>query len=183
MKVSPTVASADPTLTHDLHELAHYISLICPQLAKLATLVVNQTMTRLSSLRPTFGMIHGDFYGKQVLVQDSQIRFIDFDQAGIGDRYQDIANFIAKLYWRAMQLSDVAFTDAAERAAELADSFLAGVITGFPSLNVAACKAHLAAALIRCATHPFRRARNNWAAETELLLKLAHSKLNSHATL
>lgn len=43
------------------------------------------------------GFAHGDFYYGQVLINDSQVGFVDFDRSHIGSPLVDVGNFLAHL--------------------------------------------------------------------------------------
>jgi aminoglycoside phosphotransferase (APT) family kinase protein len=52
------------------------------------------------------GIVHGDFYDKQVIVSGDDVLFIDFDAIAKGDPASDIGNFIAHLTLRGLQLKN-----------------------------------------------------------------------------
>ncbi|MEQ1834367.1 MAG: phosphotransferase, partial [Candidatus Eisenbacteria bacterium] len=43
--------------------------------------------------------IHGDLHARQVLVQDGQPRFVDFERCAMGDPLDDLGNLLAHLEW------------------------------------------------------------------------------------
>ena len=45
----------------------------------------------------TQGLIHGDFYARQVLLQDSGVVLIDLDEAAYADQLLDLANILAHI--------------------------------------------------------------------------------------
>ncbi|MEZ6136403.1 MAG: phosphotransferase [Pirellulaceae bacterium] len=163
---------------HALDDIASYIGFICPHLAELANRTINDTVCRLVELRKPRALIHGDFYAKQVLIDrdatHDAVRFIDFDQAGLGNPYQDVGNFVAKLYWQQLVLGQN--ISAVE---EMAEPFLTGYRSGVGEFDEQAYRAQLSAGLIRCATHPFRRAMFDWPAIMCQLLMLARHVLQA----
>lgn len=159
---------------HELEELAEYIGFLSPQLGRLASQLATETQFHLASMKSPSTMIHGDFYAKQVLVDQGRIEFIDFDQAGVGSPYQDVGNFVAKLYWQAINQGL-----AQAYVEQCADIFLHGYRNNVNGFDERAYGAQLAASLIRCATHPFRRAMQAWEETTLQILKLAHCSLHS----
>lgn len=172
---TPIPHGASPAApTHELQEIASYIGFICPSQSKLAIHTVAVTAARLFEFRKRHTMIHGDFYAKQVLVDRGKVRFIDFDQAGLGNPYQDVGNFVAKLYWQQLVLGQSFST-----VESMTEAFLLGYRSHSDSFDENAFRVHLSAGLIRCATHPFRRAMADWPNATHQLLKLAQSFLQS----
>ncbi|MCA9125721.1 MAG: aminoglycoside phosphotransferase family protein [Planctomycetales bacterium] len=159
-------------IAHPLEELAGYIAFLVPELKPLADEVVSGINASLVADHTAVGLIHGDFYAKQVICAPGRIRFIDFDQAGLGNPYRDVGNFVAKLYWQSVSLNQE--LTLAENCAE---SFLRGYRHGIFRFDEHAYRVQLSAGLVRCATHPFRRARKNWPKVTERLLLLARSVL------
>lgn len=157
---------------HELKELADYIRFICPQLESLAKQTATETQLQLASMTRPCTLIHGDFYAKQVLVDQGGVRFIDFDQAGLGAPEQDVGNFVAKLHWQAINQGL-----AQAYVEQCADNFLDGYRSGRRGFDERAYRVQLAASLIRCSTHPFRRAMPDWEETTHQLLQLAHSAL------
>lgn len=159
---------------HGLEDIAAYIGFISPELSQLAIDTVNATIASLCNSREQRATIHGDFYAKQVLVNSGKTSFIDFDQAGVGHPYQDVGNFVAKLYWQHLVLDQ-----PLSKVEPIAESFLSGYRSRTRSFDESTYHAHLSAALIRCATHPFRRAMPNWPDVTRHLLALARHRLPS----
>ncbi len=64
--------------------------------------------------------IHGDFYDKQVLVNDSQVVLLDFDTVTTGDPNLDLGNFLAHVRLRRKQYPDQRVTLASAGEAFLA---------------------------------------------------------------
>lgn len=171
----PSSRVASPAASaHVLSDIASYIGFIRPSLAELAIDTATATATRLSELLEQRTIIHGDFYAKQVLIDRDTIRFIDFDQAGLGNPYQDVGNFVAKLYWQQLALGqNILFVKP------MAESFLLGYQHAVSNFDERAYRVHLAAGLMRCATHPFRHAMANWPDVVHNLLVLARGALQS----
>ncbi|MCC6511482.1 MAG: aminoglycoside phosphotransferase family protein [Pirellulaceae bacterium] len=169
----PTTPANPSASAHDLSDLAEYIGFLCPDLAVLAEKTVRVTQVRLADSQQQSTFIHGDFYAKQVLVDGSAVKFIDFDQAGLGNPYQDVGNFVAKLYWQSIRLGK-----SVSHLSAQADAFLLGYRGHFRGFDEQDYRVHLAAGLIRCATHPFRRAMQNWPDATRQLLMLAQHALH-----
>ena len=126
-------------------------------------------------MQPTRTLIHGDLCARQVLITERDVRLIDFDSAGLGERYQDLGNFVAKLHWQRMRLE----MDGESFVERHADAFLRGYRHRNPDFVERSFRIQLAAGLIRCATHPFRHAHSDWEDCAYRLLMLARSALRS----
>ncbi|MCA9047552.1 MAG: aminoglycoside phosphotransferase family protein [Planctomycetaceae bacterium] len=119
----------------------------------------------------TFTLIHGDFYAKQVIVSDHAVRFIDFDAVSIGNPWQDVGNFVAKLHWDHIRgrLSDNGLQTSVSE-------FLNGYRGQRPT-DEQAGRCWLAIALLQCLPHTFRQAADDWPILFGRLLKLAGEAL------
>jgi aminoglycoside phosphotransferase (APT) family kinase protein len=111
--------------------------------------------------------LHGDFYGKQVLIEDDQITFLDLDSAGRGDPSIDLANFLAHLE-RDEALGALPRGRAATAGALLLDGYAEKTRKAPTDLSVP-----LVRSLLRLSTYPFRRRLDDWPAATEILLARA----------
>lgn len=152
-----------------LTELAESMRVLSPELGARAAEIVTRVLHRLEATRGETALCHGDFYAKQVLVDRGDVQFIDFDQVGPGDRYGDVANFVAQLHWRKLA-GDFGFS----RLQSVSESFLDGYRRAYPRFDQERYQAQLAAALLRCAMHPFRNAMPGWRAGVEHLLEEAN---------
>ena len=157
-----------------LSEIAASLLFLSPQLGQRAKEVVNDTLRHLAGTQSEIALCHGDFYAKQVIVDNDNIHFIDFDQAGPADRYQDVANFVAQLYWRNLIMESETNDPLA-----ISNAFLDGYRRGSRQFVEDRFRAQVAAALLRCAMHPFRNAIPNWEVGTAKRLQLAHSALTA----
>ncbi len=52
----------------------------------------------------TVQLMHGDFHIRQLLVEQNEIIFLDFDEFALGDPLQDVANFIVDLHYEGFAL-------------------------------------------------------------------------------
>ncbi|XZE51909.1 phosphotransferase [Planctomycetaceae bacterium SH139] len=153
-----------------LTELADTMRVLSPALSVRTAEIVTRVLHRLESTRGETTLCHGDFYAKQILVDQGDVHFIDFDQVGPDDRYRDVANFVAQLHWRE-RAGDFGFP----RLQAVSESFLAGYRRVFLRFDEERYQAQLAAALLRCAMHPFRNAMPDWQAGIEALLEQANA--------
>lgn len=115
--------------------------------------------------------IHGDFYAKQVLHDGGEIRFLDFDEAALGDPLSDLGNWCAKL-----EAAVLRGRLAASRRDELNASLLAGY--GRP-IATEALPGVTALRLLVNAPHFFRSGAANWMELTQAALTRAASLLAS----
>jgi aminoglycoside phosphotransferase (APT) family kinase protein len=111
--------------------------------------------------------LHGDFYGKQVLLEEGRVTFLDLDSAGRGDPSVDLGQFLAHLE-RDETLGLLPRGRAAEAGAQLLDGYAEK--TGEAQRDLAAT---IAVGLLRLSTYPFRRRLENWPAASEALVARA----------
>lgn len=119
--------------------------------------------------------IHGDFYAKQVLIDQSHVAFVDMDEAAAGDPAMDVANFLAHL-----ELEVVMGRLWEARAREVAEAFLEGyrwATSSAGGASFAGLDAQVAAALIRLAPRPFRERLPVWSVQTEALIARAEAHI------
>jgi aminoglycoside phosphotransferase len=163
-----------PQSRHErLGDLADSLRVLSPELGVRTTAIVSRVLHHLKSTRGDTAICHGDFYAKQVLVDQADVRFIDFDQAGPGDRYGDVANFVAQLHWR-----ELAGDFGTDSRVAVSEAFLDGYRQSHRQFNELRFRAQLAAALLRCAMHPFRNAMPDWQMGVEVLLAKACAVLD-----
>ena len=162
-------------LSDSLVQTAEAIAWICPRLAERARRLAERIAQLLNDLSPArMSPIHGDFYAKQVLVDDDHIGLIDFDSAGQGDPDSDLGNFIAHLDRWALYRRF-----SGDRVAPVAEALLEGYrrATGrdpSPGVDV-----HRPASLLRLAPHCFRQRESDWAQRTEAILERTEDLLFS----
>lgn len=159
-----------------LMELADDIAVLAPSLAVRAWSLAKRLTADLSAQPKANDLIHGDFYAKQVILDPSsdRVHFIDFDQLRLGDRYEDIANFVAKNYWQVIHegLNEPNCESANQQ-------FLEGYTSQFGPLDRDRLRLHVSIALFRCAPHAFRRVLPNWTNRIESLLEHAERWLTT----
>ncbi len=174
----PSLVSNQKTDDVSLLELADDIAILAPFLSLRASTLAKELTVRLSNLRKAHDVIHGDFYAKQVILDPTsdRVQFIDFDQLQLGDRYEDIANFIAKNYWQVIH------EGLSEKNCESAnEQFLDGYSSHYGYLDRDRLRLHVSSAMFRCLPHAFRRALPNWSKQIEWFLSLAEGWLGGHS--
>jgi Ser/Thr protein kinase RdoA (MazF antagonist) len=151
------------TTVSGLHRLAADLAFLYPPLAESVHELTRQIVARSDTNAP-LGIIHGDFYAKQVIVSDDSVQFIDFDQTCIGDPWQDVGNFVAKLYWSELR---------GQLSAVCRDSTIHAFLSGYReqrSWNEERFRTQLASGLLRCMPHTFRQALGDWPRHLSALL-------------
>lgn len=141
------------------------VAWVCPGLADMAQNLSRQLAECFAAMPFTPAPLHGDFYAKQVLVDDGRLALIDFDGAFHGDPAEDLGNFVAHLdrwaLWGRFP---------AERVEVLADALLEGY-RGVARQDVAPrIAAYRASALLHLAPHCFRHREPDWASRTRAIL-------------
>jgi aminoglycoside phosphotransferase len=157
-----------------LTELSDSLGVLSSDLGCLAGEIVKQVIRRFEATGRSIALCHGDFYCKQVLVDHGGVRFIDFDQVGPADRYADIANFVAQLYWRRLNGDR-----GLNCVREFCEVFLDGYRRVSGHFDDDRFRVQLAGALLSCSMHPFRNALPNWEEGVEDLLQKARSAITS----
>lgn len=116
-----------------------------------------------NSHRP--GLIHGDFYYGQVLLQINSVSFLDFDRSHAGDRLVDLGNFCAHL--RLLRLlgqleNETGLENTFKEAYRDASS------ANLDEVRLANWTAY---GLYQLAVDPFRRLETGWRDNTESILQ------------
>ena len=80
-----------------LNAAADAVASLCPELA-CRTQALRQTLAMYLNTMPIMpGLIHGDFYARQVLLHGAGTMLIDFDEAAYADQMLDLANMLAHI--------------------------------------------------------------------------------------
>ena len=180
---TPQLAMTRDAPCQQLLETAKDIGVLCPSLSDLACDLAERITERIGALTPTCDLIHGDFYAKQVILTPGQgtrfkgVRFIDFDALCIGDRYEDVGNFLAKNYWASVLRHGNSECDSS-RVEKHNEAFLSGYRQATGSLDHDRLNLQVAAGLLRTAPHAFRRALPDWPERTLELLQRAAAWLD-----
>ncbi|MEZ6060693.1 MAG: phosphotransferase [Planctomycetaceae bacterium] len=159
------------TTPQNLRQLCDDITHLCPAIGSRVTRLTESLIVGVESEHGTPTTIHGDFYAKQVLLNDGVASFIDFDETHHGSRWTDVGNFIAKLVW-----SEIRDELPRSYVADCRQSFLNGYVRRAGCGGDAAVRTYTAIGLLRCVPHPFRRGFPNWAQMMETLITRAEDE-------
>ena len=154
-----------------IQALAEALTILHPPLARLASELVRKLTTGLRHAPAVNLPIHGDFYDRQVLVDDGRIVILDLDEAVLSDPAADLGLFVAHLVHAALSC-DL----QAARVAPVRDALLAGY--GVPPERV---DLYTAIGLLQLAPHHFRNREPNWSERTEATLERALTIVSPHA--
>ncbi len=154
-------------------QLADDMKWILPELRMPIEEVLSTLEPWLERLQAGADIIHGDFYARQIIVEQDRLRLIDFDEVGRGHRYQDLGTFVGQLYWNAIRnQTGLKHLDSGIEA------FLEGYSHRLGPLDHALLHASMAAGVLRCLPHPFRRGLPEWADKTKQILYWSSFWLN-----
>ncbi|MBA2571020.1 MAG: phosphotransferase [Chloroflexi bacterium] len=167
MDVAPAISE-----TRLVRDAARTVARLIPALESRVTRLSDRIARRLDDLETRTTIIHGDFYDDQVLVDETGVTFIDFDEARFGDPRVDVADFIAHVSarWGA---------DAGVNARE---AFLDAYLGSHGRSTGSDMAGFEAAALLRMAVGPFRRLEPDWPVAIERLVSLSEEALDGTRT-
>ncbi len=152
---------------HRIRSMSKYVSAIAPPLSSLAKQVSEDLLRTVP--RYLDRIVHGDFHLNQLVQTENGLAAVDFDRCKLGTASFDLANLISDLQLRAM--FGAASNGSVMPLAEL-------LARHFHDRDLAVeFEWNRAATLFQLVTHPFRRGRVNWIAETEALLKEVRQRL------
>lgn len=160
------------TETAYLHELAAWITYICPNLAGRIRDLAQRIAAGILQKPPVYRPIHGDFYAKQVLIKDGSAAILDLDRAVYGDPAADLGNFIAHLERDALR-NNIPHNRVEQHKGALLKGY--GAATNLPT----GIELYTAAGLFKLAPDPFRYCEPNWPERTEAILERAHTILKT----
>lgn len=155
-----------------LDRVAQWLSDVLPQIGSLAHDLADRLIDRLRELPALNRPIHGDFYANQVLLDEDQLSFIDFDEAHLGHPAGDIGSFIAHMESNAIR---------GHGLARLVQPVGQALLDGYCShgeMPYEAVTLYTAMSLMKLAPHPFRARENDWPTTTEAILQRAADILN-----
>ncbi len=161
-----------PNDVNSLEAAGHWLANLLPAIATATIALADRLVLRIRDLSPRSGTIHGDFYANQVLVDDDNIGFIDFDEAHCGDAAADLGTFIAHIESNAIR---------GHGSPHLVEPMTQALLQGYrcrsdmPDDRVAL---FTATALLRLAMHPFRSREPAWPESTQAILNRASDFLD-----
>lgn len=109
--------------------------------------------------------VHGDFYDKQIIINEKQVGVIDTDSTHRGDPANDLGCFVAHLERDAIEgfLND-------KQVEQAKTGLLRGYLSTSPGMKLEELNAFTALNLFQLTHHPFRDRRAAWPEETVSLL-------------
>jgi hypothetical protein len=149
---------------------ADAVAALAPEHGARARRLAERLAARLVREPPNARPIHGDFYAKQVLVEEEHAVLLDLDQAACGDPAADLGLFAAHL-----ERDPLRGLLLAERAAPA----LAALLDGYASIasppTADRLALYTAAGLLRLSPQHFRSREPDWDAQIAATLTKAES--------
>ena len=155
-----------------LLSVAAGLAFLCPDIAERVQTLAREIALRLIREPEVGHPIHGDFYAKQVLLDDDRVVILDFDSAAAGDPAADLGLFIAHLERGALRRSV-----PHDRVEPYADALLSGYSRATRESSPSRVGLYTAAGLLRLAPHPFRNLDPNWPHQIERTVARAEAIL------
>lgn len=149
-----------------LESLAGQLGHLIPELAGEADELAGRLAAWVQGRESQRCPIHGDFYDKQVIIQEHAIGIIDSDRIQLGDPELDLGCFMAHLERR--RIDGVLSPEQVEKArAALLDGYRAAAPADFSPRDM---NVYTAFNLFQLSHHPFRDRRPDWGEQTASLL-------------
>lgn len=159
-----------------LEAVAASIKPLLPETAPHAFDLAARLADRLRGLPVVHRPLHGDFYGKQVLLAPERVNVLDLDGSVKADPALDLGNFIAHL-----ERDRLRHGVAGERVEALREPFLAGYFDRADADDVAErLSVYAAIRLFLLVPHPFRFREPDWSERTTALLDRVEVLLGEH---
>jgi aminoglycoside phosphotransferase (APT) family kinase protein len=165
----PRFRPQDPALAATRTKaLADHLAVLLPEEASHAFDLARALTGWQETLSSPRVPVHGDFYDKQVVVDDHGVAFIDSDNAHAGHPAADIGCFIAHLERNALNPET---PDG--NVAEFSEALLDGYRDVNPGQDFSRLGLHTAYALFQLIHNPFRDRARDWPGQTRALLNRA----------
>lgn len=119
--------------------------------------------------------VHGDFYDRQVVVQETGVGIIDTDSAHLGSPLEDLGCFLAHLERRTAD--GILSGEASERAGRALRN---GYLDAIPGADLGSLDPYTAFNLFKLTPHPFRDRSPDWPQQTRRLLHRCRQLLQTH---
>ncbi len=148
-----------------LHELAVQTGYLLPILQQRSMRVALQLTDWLTAQVPVTQPVHGDFYDKQVIVDQGKTALIDLDTIHLDNPLLDLGNYIAHLEKQSIDQSITPNDLSTHR-----DSLLQAYEQSAGSICPDQLKHYIALGLFSLIHQPFRDWTANWPTQTEQLL-------------
>ncbi len=158
-----------------LFAVARQVGQLCPSLDSVLKRTATHLSNHLLHTPRTYASIHGDFYAKQILLQDGKVGVLDFDESAFGNPLIDIGNFIAHME-RDRERYGVPTHLIEQHTEAFLEGYCAqGTMPSRESVNLFAAEQ-----LFKLLPHPFRFREPNWPQRIETLLNRIQA-LSAHA--
>ena len=156
-----------------LKAVAEGVGYVYPAMARRAATLAGRLISALAA-RPLVPVpVHGDFYAKQVLLNDDgTATVIDFDGSVRGDAAVDAGNFVAHL-----ERDRLRYGLSEGEMHRVQAALLDGYRTAGGGVPDGAVDLYAAVGMLLLAPHPFRFREPVWPARTEALLARAEARL------
>lgn len=158
-----------------LFAVARQVGQLCPSLDPVLRRTATHLSNHLLHTPRTYASIHGDFYAKQILLQDGNVGVLDFDESAFGNPLIDIGNFIAH-----MERDRERYGVPTHLIEQHTAAFLEGYCAGDTMPSRASVNLFAAEQLFKLLPHPFRFREPNWPQRIETLLNRVQA-LSAHA--
>jgi len=157
-----------------LTDVAAAVGFIHPRLTNRVAGLAERIGRDLGEQDPVYSPVHGDFYAKQVLLQNDRVAVLDFDESAIGDPATDIGNFVAHLERDVLRgrMDQAAAVQAKE-------ALLDGYASVADRPSTARVRLYTARCLFALAPHPFRFREADWPEATEALIRRSEAILDA----
>lgn len=153
-------------------KIAAWISFICPHLTRRVYQLAQRLSAEIVEHPPLNRSIHGDFYGKQVLIGSDTVAILDLDRAVRGDPASDIGNFAAH-----MELENLFKGLASSQVSALKEAIIEGYEAATHDSIPARIELYTAIGLYRLMPEPFKNREPDWPKQIEAILERAEAIL------
>jgi tRNA A-37 threonylcarbamoyl transferase component Bud32 len=153
-----------------LKAIGDQVGWLLPHLKQRATILATEFAEWLGNLKFTARPIHGDFYDKQVVVNDGEVILIDLDAVALGNPLADLGSYVAHLYRH--QVSDGLNGEEVEMQQK---TLVSSYESAAGKINAAQLKKYTGLSLFSLLHHPFRDWSDDWPEQTEKLLERVES--------
>lgn len=156
-----------------LSALTEQIAILLPDLAAPMAALTRRATVWWRRQDESLGVVHGDFYDKQVIVSDDGVRILDIDSVERGHPVRDLGLFIAHLERDAIgELIDP------HAVAPLVEALVRGYCSGGIAVDDQMLRGYTALGLLQLVHHPFRTYRPEWPRRTAQILARADALLD-----
>ncbi len=151
---------------YGIEEITNFLSRIYPPLASTACRIRDEILLH-QQLDFEPAMVHGDFHESQVVVSESGIKAIDFDNCCQGDPTSDVGNLLGHLHYRAClrQINS-------ERVDLINELAIRNYHASNDNEMINRLTWNRISSLFRLATNPFRSGLGDWIETTENLMEV-----------